>query len=422
MLRNASMRTRERDITHSRMPSKLPAPVLPPSTHVVTPVARATSSVRGPKSEAPAKQCACRSMSPGNTSRPLTSSTVSPSGASPARTSVTRPSRTRTPSAPVSPAPGPMTCPPRSSTPIGSPPPAREHIRVRSGAVSLPEGVLLSQGSPLLAALQRLARDARCVFFAGLSGTGKSLLIHQLAHLASASGRGVHLLQWDVARPAFEASAAGRRYPQHHGVTHAMIRIAVGRWARPAIARWDAAQPSTALLVGETPFVGHRFIDLARSFDDAAERVLGSPTARFVIPVPSVSLRRHLEAERARRAAAPVHAREREDAPPDVLRGVWRELVGAAAALGLARIADDADYDPAIYRAVYERLLTRRHVQALMLDERLPTDGVSAYDFRVPTRDLVPSDEESARFIAEAEREYADPAALEGAVAGWFKP
>src|SRR5215813_15437313 len=173
---------------------------------------------------------------------------------------------------------------------------------VRSGAVSLPEAILLNQGSPLLATLQRLARDTRCVFFAGLPGTGKSLLIHQLAHLAFASGRGVHLLQWDVARPAFEGSVAGRRYPQRHGVTHGMIRVAVGRWARPAIARWDAAQPSTALLVGETPFVGHRFIDLARSFDDAAERFLSAPTTRFVIPVPSVSLRRHLEAERVRRA------------------------------------------------------------------------------------------------------------------------
>jgi hypothetical protein len=288
--------------------------------------------------------------------------------------------------------------------------------------VSLPERLLLSQGSPLLAALQRLARDARCVFFAGLPGTGKSLLIHQLAHLASASGRGVHLLQWDVARPAFEASVAGRRYPQDHGVTHAMIRIAVGRWARPAIARWDSAHPAGALLLGETPFVGHRLIDLARSFDDAAERLLKSPMTRFVIPVPSVSLRRHLEAERLRRAAAPVHAREREDAPPDVLRGVWRDLVGVATALGVARISGDADYDPEVYRTVYERLLTRRHVDALMLDERLPTGDMSAYEFGIPTTDLVPSHAETARFIAEAEREYADPAALERAVAGWFNP
>jgi adenylylsulfate kinase-like enzyme len=47
------------------------------------------------------------------------------------------------------------------------------------------------------------------VFLAGLPGTGKSLLAHQLAHMASDAGRTIHLLQWDVARPVFEASAAG---------------------------------------------------------------------------------------------------------------------------------------------------------------------------------------------------------------------
>ena len=287
--------------------------------------------------------------------------------------------------------------------------------------MSLPEGVLLSHGSPLLDALQSLARHARCVFFAGLPGTGKSLLIHQLAHLAHARGRGVHLLQWDVARPAFEASRAGRRYPQVHGITHGLIRIAAGRWARPAVARWDVDAPASALLVGETPFVGHRFIDLARPADDAAERLLAAPSTRFVIPVPSVALREHLESERARRATTPVHAREREDAPPDVLRGVWRELVDAATTLGIAGAAVATGYDPEIYRAVYERLLAHRHTQALPIDERLSTAGVSAYGFRIAVADLVPSDDEATRFIADAEQDYADAAAVERAIAGWFE-
>ena len=286
--------------------------------------------------------------------------------------------------------------------------------------MSLPEGVLLSQGSPLLDTLERLARDARCVFFAGLPGTGKSLLIHQLAHLAHGRGRRIHLLQWDVARPVFEASPAARRYPQDRGVTHPLIRIAVGRWSRATLARWDAAERAMAILIGEAPFVGHRFIELARPVEDAAEPLLSSAATRFVIPVPSVTLRRHLEAERARRADAPVHAREREDAPPDVLRAVWRDLLAAASALGLA-VADDA-YAPDVYRAVYERVLTRRHVDALSVDELLPTATVSPYAFRVPTLDLVPSEVEAARFIAEAERDFADPAVLQRAIAAWFQP
>src|SRR3989449_9742603 len=81
----------------------------------------------------------------------------------------------------------------------------------------------------------------RMVFFAGLPGTGKSLLVHQLVHLAGAAGRTVHLLQWDVARPVFEASPAGRHYPLADGVTHAVIRRAAGLWVRAA-----PVQPSAA--------------------------------------------------------------------------------------------------------------------------------------------------------------------------------
>jgi hypothetical protein len=105
-----------------------------------------------------------------------------------------------------------------------------------------------------------------------------------------------------------------------------------------------------------------------------------------------------------------------------VLRGVWRELAGVASTLGIGGAVKDGEYDPAIYRAIYGRLLAHRHVDALMVDERVAAAGVSAYEFRVPTAALVPSDEEATRFIAAAEREYADPAALERAIASWFEP
>ena len=124
--------------------------------------------------------------------------------------------------------------------------------------------MLVAEDSPLFATLAALAREARLVFFAGLPGTGKSLLIRELAHLAHAQGRRIHLLQWDVARPPFEASEAGRRYPLADGVTHGVIRLAVGRWARAAVAHWHTQHPGDGdLLIGETPFIGHRLIELA---------------------------------------------------------------------------------------------------------------------------------------------------------------
>jgi hypothetical protein len=272
--------------------------------------------------------------------------------------------------------------------------------------------VLIDDDPPLAAALGALARDQRLVFFAGLPGTGKSLLIHQLAHLAHARGRRIHLLQWDVARPVFEASEAGRRYPQDRGVTHGVIRLAVGRWARGAIAGWHARQRGPEhLLIGETPFIGHRLIELARPARDEAEPLLTSPAATFVIPVPSRALRQHLEAERERRTREPRHPREREDAPPEVLRALWCDLAGA-----------DIPYDPVVYQQAYERLLRHRRAEALPLHTRLSTEGVSAYEFLVDTTDLVPAAADVDRAIREVEASHAGPDDVQRAIDGWRHP
>ena len=286
--------------------------------------------------------------------------------------------------------------------------------------------VIVPEGSPLWRALDALGREARMTFFAGLPGTGKSLLIHQLAHLAHARGRRVNLLQWDVARPAFEASAPGLRYPQERGVTHGVIRVAVGRWARSALARWHAQHVGlTDILIGETPFVGHRLIELCRRERDEAEAVLSAASSRFVIPVPSRDLRAHLEAERARRARAPLHDREREDAPPEVLRDLWRQLIGVARALGVAgsevAALDDAPYDPALYQGVYERLLVHRHVEVLPQDTALPAGAMSAYDFGIPTVDLVPTAAEATSAVLDVEVSYPDEEALRREIDAWYR-
>ncbi len=278
--------------------------------------------------------------------------------------------------------------------------------------------VVVTHAPALRAALDRLA-GARMVWFAGLPGTGKSLLLHQLAHVAHERGRVVHVLQWDVVRPAFEAGRAAARYPTTAGVTHAVIRRAVGLWVRGAVVRW-AAQHAGAehLLVGETPFVGNRFVELARREDDDAEALLASPASRFVLPVPSREVRAFLEAERARRAVAPLHEREREDAPPAVLRALWRDLADIGRELGVGE--GGAAYDPDVYRAVYARVMRHRPVDVLEMDTVLPTAMLSVYDFAVPRRDVLPDHHDPDRFIAEVERRYPDRGALDREVERWW--
>jgi hypothetical protein len=263
--------------------------------------------------------------------------------------------------------------------------------------------------------IRTLARQ-RMVFFAGLPGTGKSLLAHQLVHLASAAGRRVHLLQWDVARPVFEAVPAGRRYPLVDGVTHPVIRRAAGLWARDALIEWNARYHEIEhLLVGETPFVGNRFVELAQRIDDRAEALLTAPACRFVIATPSRKVRAFLEDQRQRRAAEPLHPREREDAPPHVLRDLWLSLaaIGSSAAPG--------PYDPAVYAGVYERVLRHRNTEVVDLDVILPTERLSVYDFAVEPSDVVPAAANAQRYVHEVERRYPDLRALDAEVAGWWQ-
>ena len=245
----------------------------------------------------------------------------------------------------------------------------------------------------------------------------------------------MYTVQWDVARPAFEAAPAGRRYPLADGVTHVVIRKAAGLWVRGAVAAWHAAHGDPAhLLIGELPLVGGRFIELARPAADAAEEVLAAPSCRFAIPVPSREVRAFIERERDRRMARPVHAREREDAPSHVLRALWDELVAAARALALPeapRLAQDlrplrgllprlrgtsgrirgllpsgaggVPYDPAVYEAVYRSVLVRRHTDTLPLARVLAAGGSSAYDLGVPARELLPSADDAERAIRAVE-------------------
>ena len=284
-----------------------------------------------------------------------------------------------------------------------------------SGAGASPIVVDADRG---LAERIRALAERRIVFFAGLPGTGKSLLVHQLVHVASGGGRQVHLLQWDVARPVLEASPAGRRYPLADGVTHAVVRRAAGLWVRDALVGWSERYPEPEhLLVGETPFVGNRFVELARPLDDRAEGVLTSPSCRFVIATPSREVRSFLEAQRERRARDPLHPREREDAPPHVLRELWQDL----AAIAGGETGAPAPYDPAAYAAVYERVLRHRQTELVRLDVILPTERFSVYDFAIPPRDLVPTAPEAEHFIREVERRYPDLRPLDAEIARWWE-
>ena len=276
--------------------------------------------------------------------------------------------------------------------------------------------LILPPAGAIYRSLSRLITDVDIVFFAGLPGVGKSLLLQQMSLMAQAAGRPVTLLQWDLARQPFERP----RYPLTQGATHPIVITATGLWLRRALVAWHANAPSAdGILIGEAPLIGGRLMEIARPADDDAEAILRDERTQFLIPIPSRRVRALIEARRARSIAHPQHENEAHDAPPDLLRALWADLVQAAAALGLAEAAaHDAPYSPEIYTAVYRHLLQHRKVQTLMIDQDLqPTASVYALDADLPNLQSRP---DQAKQILDALEASMTPAQAIAAAQNWY--
>lgn len=286
--------------------------------------------------------------------------------------------------------------------------------------------IILPTNSNIFTTFQRLAAEQRLVFLAGLPGTGKSLLIQQLVLLAQQAGRTVDLLQWDLARAPFETAVLLQKYPEFNGVTHPAIRKAVGLWARTAVHQWhERHKNSNRLLIGETPLIGNRLIELVQATDDAIEAGLRSSHTLFIVPVPSASVRRHIEAAREKSIVNPQHQNETKDAPPNVLHAIWQEVARLGQQLQLTpkldflENSDFSEYDPAMYTAVYQHLLQHRHHHILPVNTLLTPSG-SAYDLQLSGSELAATPAEVDAIMQQIETEFTGNE-LETAVANWYK-
>jgi hypothetical protein len=278
--------------------------------------------------------------------------------------------------------------------------------------------IILPTDSNLYTAFQQLTAQKRLVFLAGLPGTGKSLLIQQLAVLAQQAGRTVHLLQWDVTRAAFETAVLLQTYPEIDGVTHPAIRKAVGLWARTAVHHWHQTHNPSHLLIGEVPLIGNRLTELTQPLNDAAEPLLSDPACCFVIPAPSQAVRQVIEDSRAQTIAQPRHEKEARDAQPNVLQMLWEEVAEIGQKLGLTE-GKNVAYDPAVYTAVYQHLLQHRHQQTLPINTVLTPNG-SAYALRINGSELAATPNEVDQIMQQIEQTYTSNA-LEHAVENWFQ-
>lgn len=278
--------------------------------------------------------------------------------------------------------------------------------------------LLLGPHSAIGRVFGRAAAECRCVFFSGLPGVGKSLMIQQLTLIAQQRGRAVYLVRWDVVRRVFETHPAATHYSEVDGVTHPAIRWAAGLWVRDAVLHWHLHHPESAnLLIGEAPLLGNRFVELAQPREDRTEDLLRAEATEFFVPVPSVTVRRGIQRSREEEARRPRHEQEQANAAPRLLNELWREVQRASEGHGLPGAQRGMDYRPQTYAALYRRLLHARRHTVLRIDELLPVE-VSAQELGTIAGELTPSQEEARQILSEVDS--CEPGELERAVLNWF--
>lgn len=284
------------------------------------------------------------------------------------------------------------------------------------------EKILIPKNTVLYNTLDRLAEKAKVVCFCGLPGVGKSLYVQQFTLMAMSREREVTTLQWDLARQHFETCEVLEKFPEINGITHAGIRKACGWWSRKAVNDWyKRHNKDNAILIAESPLIGNRLVELATDADDDAERFLSSEAVQFVVPIPSVEVRKVIVSKREDTSKNPNHVQEKADALPHVVMSLYKELCFAAERLGRKITQHDLhSYQPELYEFVYRHVLRKRHFLPLYINTVIRPGGKhSVYDFGKGNH-LSPRPEDVTHFVNNIGQRFPGEKELNFSVENWF--
>ena len=279
--------------------------------------------------------------------------------------------------------------------------------------------IVIPDCSPTYKTLAKAAKECRVVVFSGLPGVGKSLYINQFHAIASTYNRRIDLIQWDIARKAFETPHIAELYPMGDGVVHNGLKLTAGLWLEETVAKW-AGSPESDLLLIEAPLVGHRFIELAKQSDASPiEAFLSSHQCQFIVPIPSIDVRKRIE--EARKVDVSEDAKTWVGAKPSVMLQLWKMICGIANEYG-ADICMEGQppYDPKIYDMVFSRILQHRNYVPLHVDEVFQID-ISGEDELHALESMSASEEEANRFADLIDTTYPTNQSIDAVVDVWYK-
>ena len=280
--------------------------------------------------------------------------------------------------------------------------------------------IIFHKNSTIYKTLTPLSIAAKVVMFSGLPGVGKSLYVNQFYLMAQQNGRKVSVIQWDMARKAFETPEILARYPLGDGLTHNGVLIAVGVWLVEAVKNWLEEHPnSDDLLLIEAPLLGNRFIELAKiAADNDLETFLKSDKFQVIVPIPSKKLRESIEKARAK--DVPDDVKVWTGAKPSVMLMLWKMVCGIANQLGKnIDMNGQPPYDPSVYQFVFEHVLKHRHFIPLHVDK--------IYDIAVGSEDelhnlssLKADPCVANQYATSISQKYPNDTALNEVVNNWF--
>lgn len=205
------------------------------------------------------------------------------------------------------------------------------------------------------------------VVFSGLPGTGKSLYINEFYHMCQALSRELTVIQWDIARKAFETKKIMERYPMKDSMVHDAVKLMGGVFLLEQIKKWYTEKNDNDLLLIEAPLVGGRFIELVALQDDPnLELILSSPKTQIVMPIPSKTVREEIEKERAKQVDE--DSKVWIGAKPSVMKILWKHVCEIAQEFGKDMEADIA-YDPQIIEYVFKKVTKHRNFVPLYINE-----------------------------------------------------
>lgn len=268
--------------------------------------------------------------------------------------------------------------------------------------------------------LVQLVNSSSILVVSGLPGVGKSLYVNHLIHIAKHKGKNVTVIQWDIARKAFESDEIANWFPMGEGVVHNGVKLSVGLWLMDVVTEWIKSHDAKLdFLLIEAPLVGHRFIELMNvQEDEQIESFLSSECMKVVVPIPSKKLRDKIEADR--RIQVDENAVTWMGAKHSVMLLIWKDVCEIANLLGLKIDTNhQPPYDPQTYEFVFEKVLRHRYFVPLHIDEVFDVEIQNEKDLHA-TGSLQANSILASTYAKQVLQSYPNAKEMDAQVENWF--